>query len=502
MNNIYAATKQIWTAHIDWNYNWLLAKVTIWSVTYVLAVPSIIWTEVWDLVDIINNNRLTYDWYSNLWKSYSWTTFDINWSPTLVLTNKLLIYTWSLGDLEDPNKQIQFVKDLQIAYYPTSVSDIPKIQNILDIDPIWNPEWTKFIAQTLINTIDPSLEVTAILTENSKILSNWLTYNTCNTSKVLCSNLVYSIYKDTVWNMWFWTARWVSNFDWDSTWVTYTTPNLVNNLVYSIYQDTAWNMWFGTWQWISKYDWSTWTNYTVASTSPNWLVDDYVKSIKQDTAWNMWFWTAMWVSRFDWTTWTNYTTANSDLLNNNVYSVFQDTTWNMWFGTQWWVNKFDWTAWTSYTTSNSGLGSNLTRSISQDTWWNMWFDASKFDWATWTNYTTPNIVHNSIYAVYWDIWWNVWVGTYWWISKYNWSTWESFTITNSDLTENSINSIFQDTSWDMWFGTEWWWLNKFDWTIWTSYTTPDINDNYIQSVYQDAAWNMWFGTYWWISKFY
>ena len=44
-----------WTAYVKWNYNWIIAKVTNWPTTYVLAVPTIISWDILltDIMDII-----------------------------------------------------------------------------------------------------------------------------------------------------------------------------------------------------------------------------------------------------------------------------------------------------------------------------------------------------------------------------------------------------------------------------------------------------------------
>lgn len=195
VNDSYAASNQDVIAHITWNYNWVLAKVSTWSITYILAVPSIISTDVWDLLDIITNKQLSYDWFSNLWKSYSWTVFEINWAIDLTLTNKLLLYSWELIDLRDSDKQVQFISDLQLAYLWTEIINIWEIESILLADTTNNIEWTQFLAQVLIkNTIDHTMPISSTFTNTtetppavSAFVSTW---NTANTWWITASNQI------------------------------------------------------------------------------------------------------------------------------------------------------------------------------------------------------------------------------------------------------------------------------------------------------------------------
>lgn len=90
-----------WYAIVKWNYNGEVLSITLnWS-TNVLAIPSIIATDLLstDIVDILNNNRLVYNDFENLPSSYSWTVFNvdsnIDFSP-----NKLKVFSWSISDLK------------------------------------------------------------------------------------------------------------------------------------------------------------------------------------------------------------------------------------------------------------------------------------------------------------------------------------------------------------------------------------------------------------------
>lgn len=110
-------SKQNAIAKISWNYNWFSLKVSTWWVTYILAIPSIISTEIdnIDLIDIIKDKKLVFNDYLNLPSSYKGKINDMFWwfdyDPS-----KLIIYNWSLFDLKsDPILQKNALENLKLA---------------------------------------------------------------------------------------------------------------------------------------------------------------------------------------------------------------------------------------------------------------------------------------------------------------------------------------------------------------------------------------------------
>ncbi|MFK7779809.1 MAG: BspA family leucine-rich repeat surface protein [Candidatus Gracilibacteria bacterium] len=193
-NDTYAAGDEQISAYITGNYNGVLAKVSTGSITYVLAVPCIISSEVGDLLDIITNKQLSYDGFSNLWRSYSGTLFDINGETDLTLTNKLVLYSGVLTDLKDSDTQIQFASDLQFAYSGTQISNIGEIENILMMDTVSDVEGTRFLIQALIqNSVDHTMLITATNTTEdtpTPIVEFVSTWNTENIGGITSSNQI------------------------------------------------------------------------------------------------------------------------------------------------------------------------------------------------------------------------------------------------------------------------------------------------------------------------
>ena len=83
-NNIiidtYAAQQKA-SVYVKWDYNWKIIRANTWSLSYILAVPTIISWDITltDIQEIINQKKLAYSDYQNLPDSYMWTIFEMNW---------------------------------------------------------------------------------------------------------------------------------------------------------------------------------------------------------------------------------------------------------------------------------------------------------------------------------------------------------------------------------------------------------------------------------------
>jgi type II secretory pathway pseudopilin PulG len=152
------------TAYVKWNYNGQIAKVQSWTKTYVLAVPTIInWDmTLTDIIDILNDKRLVYDWYSNLPDSYKNTNFVIDWWFDYSQTWWIVVFSWSINDLKkDENDRVLMIKNMQDYYKDTIIKDNDNIKNIVDLNiDLLNPsEWLKDLAkETVENNLNESVK--------------------------------------------------------------------------------------------------------------------------------------------------------------------------------------------------------------------------------------------------------------------------------------------------------------------------------------------------------
>lgn len=106
-----------WRALVKWNYNWELISVNIDWINNILALPSIISSDLssTDLLDIVNNNKLVYDNYINLPASYSWSIYNMN-NDIDFSSNNLVVFTWSISDLKESTNQINLLKNIFNSY--------------------------------------------------------------------------------------------------------------------------------------------------------------------------------------------------------------------------------------------------------------------------------------------------------------------------------------------------------------------------------------------------
>ena len=132
-----ADVKTAATAYVIWDYNWEIAKVNSWSTTYILAVPTIInWDmTLTDIIEVISNKKLVYNWYGNLPSSYTWTIFEMNWWFDYSQTWWIVVYSWSINDLKtDEDARLELITNLQGVYSWTILENTWNIKNLLETE--------------------------------------------------------------------------------------------------------------------------------------------------------------------------------------------------------------------------------------------------------------------------------------------------------------------------------------------------------------------------------
>ena len=207
LNQVNADWSKSWIAYVDWNYNAQVAKVVSWWVTYLLALPSIITSDVSDvdLINIINNNNLVYRWQANLPSSYTWTTFNLNWAPDLSLVNVIEVYSWSTLP-STWTWVLEFLTNLQEAYTWTDLTDTLDFRNIRELDltssdSVWELWWNILniiLWQTVdVDTLKVELTSSASAwTSVSSVLTIWTDTSTFVVSTVW----TYDIYVSKSWD--------------------------------------------------------------------------------------------------------------------------------------------------------------------------------------------------------------------------------------------------------------------------------------------------------------
>lgn len=466
-NNTYAAGdwKSEWTAIVKWNYNWVLNYVKNWSNNYLLIIPSIIATDLSvssDLQFLIDNNKLVYEWYTNLPYSYNNSIYKLeNWVN--YFPEKILVYSWSVSDFKDENERMSLLYNIKKSFSGT-------------INKNSSNKFMNSLFRENIDLIYPDLDDRNL---SCDLINNKLNY------KINCNNIVFTSFyviedPDVLNNI---------SFDWLS-WLK----------VHYIYQDWT-NLWFWTSAGPLLYDITAWVWTTFSDTT--WYE---ITVIEKDSSGNIWFWTSdKWLLMYDNTTFINYQ-SNFDyededdddddnqwtllipiliawLPSNAIYSIKIEAGWNLVIGTH--------NGWSYY---------DPVTMLFQDFYVNTEWDSYSHK-----ENRIKNILVDSNNYIW--LWTDEWAYLYQWILSdiTNWS----FTLFDGnnwlpyewDENEIEVSSIFEDSSNNIWIWTEewiWklWWATTYNpIAIYTTDTWEGLADNEIETIFQDVnTWNMWFWT--------
>lgn len=193
-------TKLLWIsnestyAYLDWNFNWIWARTFTWWVNYVFALPSITAAYMWanaDLVDIVNNKWLVYNWYSNLPYIYNDSKFNVMWWVDYITwldTTKLSIYTtndlWILTKVTEQSdiERIALLWNVQESYTWTVVSTTKPLISVYSVSVSEPTNTTKDVAINVVNkllgsTISTNMSAFALLP-----FDGWAVYNPTSSS--------------------------------------------------------------------------------------------------------------------------------------------------------------------------------------------------------------------------------------------------------------------------------------------------------------------------------
>lgn len=311
-NTTYADSQNNNSAFIDWNYNSILTLVSTWWTDYLLALPSIISTNNdTDLENIITNNNFTYNNFSILPSSYSWTNINTN-QPTNYNINDIVLFSWSINDLlQDETLKIDFLQKLQHTYWNSILWDKNKdLLNTYIDDDYLSDKANDFFDNVMKKSLN--LKATSrsskwdLPSDLRQIFATWSIYtkywqtNGCDpnniTIKEFDDTTVFTWWKNSIANNTIYKLK-----DWDyvmRSWAPLRLNGTCSRLIWSkntkIYTDTYWS-----------------SSYPISS----WWKNIIISNLKID-----WISNPLWVSH-TWTyIWTYFNPSNSTIANVESYN--------------------------------------------------------------------------------------------------------------------------------------------------------------------------------------
>ncbi len=295
-NQANAATLKIGTAKVTGTYNEKILKVSTWSIDYILALPSIISTDITDVdvQSIINNRKLVYNNYTNIPDSYKnlWYTMT-GWFDFAPPSNNIVVLSWATISLETWTGKVAFIDNLKTIYNTAPINQEPTYKEIINatdtneqvalVDAyISNHVWgiVGVISTTTIPTIPP------FVCGISTVSAWWYTYNTKVALDWKCR---------TIWSMKHWTLLANGN----------TPPSDINTIEKwcPMPNWTAWTVANITWN-CDTYSGALYTWYEAM-----WLPDTATTTTTEDTSKSVcWQLGSGWAMPTD-SQWTAFTTS-------------------------------------------------------------------------------------------------------------------------------------------------------------------------------------------------
>ena len=326
-----ADVKTTATAYVIWDYNWQIAKVNSWSTTYVLAVPSIInWDmTLTDVIEVISNKKLVYNWYGNLPSSYTWTIFEMNWWFDYSQTWWIVVYSWNINDLKsNEDSRLSLISNLKWVYSWTILENTWNIKQLVETDI--NTNTPSDDAKTLAcGTVDFWLGINTIV--------DWCQTEVGASCNMLNVNINSDIATDTTWTTW--TIYTITKTDFKvNTWTTLTIePWVIVKLA---------EQWYMYLDWILRSLWTSENHINFIS---------YRSEINSDCS----IWT--WWEKWDW----RYVEVKSN-------SEFDYTDFMYWWSQDLWLVHF--IGWDTLVTNStfrlsSSHGMNIGASSRVRLWW-------------------------------------------------------------------------------------------------------------------------------------
>lgn len=124
----------------QWNYNGSVLRTSTGGYDYILGVPTILASDTSDtnILDIIQNKRLVFEWYK-IPPAWMWLTQEDFIDFHSSNPNSILIFSWSLQDINTQEKKLLVAEGLKTVYSGTGTRDDSNYQVFNDIDIDTNP---------------------------------------------------------------------------------------------------------------------------------------------------------------------------------------------------------------------------------------------------------------------------------------------------------------------------------------------------------------------------
>lgn len=467
MNNTYAWDVEA-TAYVKWNYNWIVTKSLSGTKCDLLSSPTIIASDIvtsTDVVEIINNERLVYNWFKNLPSSFRLSKFKGDWWFSF-RPNKIVAYSDTNSCETITNNvnyipRIEILKWIQEAYTWTILNNKWEIKSILDLNiDLNNPNseviafWWNFVNNYFWWNVGISWTTTiwwpTVITLNSNWWTGW-------SSSVIWENWlslpIISVPTRTwyIFNWYFSAPSWWTkyyNSDGTSAITFSSTSNITLYAQWSfppIPNIYGWYKWWTTgyneWKWI-KVD-GAWNMYVI------WEVDT------STTLFWTWFISWWFIAKVDWS-W-NILWKHDWFLYLSPETIAIDWNWNVYFW--WYYNNTATFLWNTFTTKWAIVTKFDTN------WNNLWYKTSE---------QTSNVEFDDM-AV--DSSWNVYIAgliypslTFFWTTTTRASNFVKFD-TNWNLAW--YKECWLDLNYNYWVScfSNWRWLDIKDWNL---YVTSSI----------------------------
>lgn len=289
-------------------------------------------------------------------------------------------------------------------------------------------------------------------------------------------SITRNILQDKKGNIWF--ATWEGILKYDGKTFTNLTneENLKRFHVFSLFEDSVGNIWFGTiGAGVYRYDDQTFTNFT----TKDGLAHDSIGCFFEDKKGILWIGTMNGLTSYDGKSFTNYSTEDG-LTNGDINSIVADASGKLWIGTRGEAALYDGKTFSKLSTPKGKTFVNV-RTIIKDKDGKMWFGGNDGLWR-YTNKTFTNYSERFTGYIYQDNSENIWTSSETDIKNHDWELkkYDKIAQQNKGTTAQRIKAeknmffgITEDTNGGIWFG-HLRGVYRFDGLLFNDFNLPQI----------------------------